>query len=309
MSPTARRAFKGKDTLLDRPDGEMPRPTPCGPALIEMADTATGETFSVVWWDPALLDRASDDTRGLRRDDVIAKDARPEDVAADRARYDAWRAGRAEALQRAARPSLDVVTATEYVGAAAKFAPAATAADGGRDDIRRDDVARNVDRAALAAVTIEDCSIPGPRPAGRRFGVLVHALLAAVPVDAASDTVRNLAVLHARLLGAPDDERDAAAAAVDRALRHRVLDAARAAAAAGRPCRREAPISIVRNGTLIDGQIDLAFETAAEWHVVDFKTDAELGGAEEVYRAQVALYAEALAAITGQRAVATILRV
>ena len=29
---------------------------------------------------------------------------------------------------------------------------------------------------------------------------------------------------------------------------------------------------------MIDGQIDLAFETADGWMVVDFKTDAELAG-------------------------------
>ena len=92
------------------------RPDTVRPGAYQMADPSTGEPFTVVWWDPLLLDRPGDDTRGLRRDDLIAKDARPEDVAADRARYDAWRAGRAEALQRAARPSLDVVTATEYVG-------------------------------------------------------------------------------------------------------------------------------------------------------------------------------------------------
>jgi ATP-dependent exoDNAse (exonuclease V) beta subunit len=60
---------------------------------------------------------------------------------------------------------------------------------------------------------------------------------------------------------------------------------------------------------LIDGQIDLAFETSAGWTVVDFKTDAELGEAEDIYRRQVALYAAALSTVTGTPATATILRV
>jgi ATP-dependent exoDNAse (exonuclease V) beta subunit len=60
---------------------------------------------------------------------------------------------------------------------------------------------------------------------------------------------------------------------------------------------------------VIDGQIDLAFENGRGWTVVDFKTDAELGAAEADYRRQIALYAEALTAITGQPASATILRV
>jgi ATP-dependent exoDNAse (exonuclease V) beta subunit len=60
---------------------------------------------------------------------------------------------------------------------------------------------------------------------------------------------------------------------------------------------------------LVDGQIDLAFQTPTGWVVVDFKTDAELGAAEDLYRRQVALYAEALAAITQSPARAMILRV
>jgi ATP-dependent exoDNAse (exonuclease V) beta subunit len=42
---------------------------------------------------------------------------------------------------------------------------------------------------------------------------------------------------------------------------------------------------------------------------VDFKTDAELGEAEDIYRRQVALYAAALSTVTGTPATATILRV
>ena len=247
-----------------------------------IADPAAGSNFTVVWWDPALLDRPGDDGRGVRRDDLIAKDARPMDVAADRARVEAWAAARAGVLAQAARPSLDVVTATEWVGR---------------------------DATPGAAVTIEDCSIPGPRPSGRRFGVLVHALLAAVPIDATDDQVRELAVLEARVLGASEPERDAAASTVVRTLAHRLLDEARLAVAAGRLCHREAPVSLVRDGALIDGQVDLAFDSADGWQVVDFKTDAELGASEDLYRRQVALYAEAIAAITGRPATATILRV
>jgi ATP-dependent exoDNAse (exonuclease V) beta subunit len=154
-----------------------------------------------------------------------------------------------------------------------------------------------------------DASVGGARPSGRRFGVLVHGLLAAVSLDATPTDIRDLALLHARVLGAPDEERDAAATLVERTLMHAVLAEARDAASAGRACRREAPISIVRDGTLVDGQIDLAYETLGEWNVVDFKTDAELGVAEDVYRRQVALYADALAAITGRPARATILRI
>ena len=288
-SGTGSPPFKGKDTLLARPDGEMPGPATVRPGEYWMTDRTSGETFSVVWWDPILLERPGEDTRGLRRDDLIAKDARPEDVAFDRARYETWQRDRARVHARASEPSLRVMTATEFVQQALL-------------DTR-------LQRLDANDVEILDAGVASPRPSGRRFGVLVHALLAAVPMNATADRIRDIAALQARVLATSDDERDAAAAIVERTLKHRLLDEARAALAAGRACRREAPISIMHNDTLIDGQIDLAFETSAGWRVVDFKTDAELGGAEEVYRLQVALYARALQTITGRRAAATILRV
>jgi ATP-dependent helicase/nuclease subunit A len=281
-------AFKSRDTVLERPDGDMPGTATVWPGAYSMVDASSGEPYTLVWWDPALIDRPGDDTRGLRRDDLISKDARVEDVAADRARYQKWQDDRAAVHALAAKPSLTVVTATEYVKGEAPVAPSPD---------------------APVAVTVQDASAPGPRPGGRRFGVLVHALLAAAPLDASPDTIEELAVLHARLLGATDEERDAAAALVSRALAHDLLREAHQAAVAGRACRREVPISFMRDGVLIDGQIDLAFETGAGWVVVDFKTDAELGAAEDVYRRQVALYAEALASITRTPATATILRV
>ena len=95
---------------------------------------------------------------------------------------------------------------------------------------------------------------------------------------------------------------------VARVLSHDLFQRARQAHESGRACRREAPISFVRDGLLIDGQIDLAYETADGWTVVDFKTDAELGSNEGTYQQQVALYTEALAAITGKPATGVILR-
>jgi ATP-dependent exoDNAse (exonuclease V) beta subunit len=247
-----------------------------------MVDPSSSEAYTVVWWDPALIDRPGEDTRGLRRDDLISKDARPEDVAADRARYLKWQADRAATHARASTPSLPIVTATDYTR------------DAGPD---------------AEGVVVIDASGVGPRPSGRRFGILVHAMLAHVPFDAKSDDVRNLAALHARVLGAPDEERDAAAAIIERVLGHAVLQDARNAVRDGRACWREAPITFMREGVLIDGQIDLAYERAGGWLVVDFKTNAELGTNEAAYRRQVALYAEALAGITGTPASAAIVRV
>jgi ATP-dependent helicase/nuclease subunit A len=276
--------FVGRDTVLDRPDGHGPRRDTVQPGVFELVDPCTNQPFNVVWWDPLLLDRHGEDRRGIRREDLITKDARPEVVAADRERYDRWQFGRFEVRHRAAQPTLAVVTATEF--AKGESFPLGIA----------------------QTVPVFDASAPGVRPSGRRFGILVHAILAAVPLDASPDVVRDVTLLHARVLNATDEERDVAAAIVLRALRHDLLRRARSAAASGRACYREAPISFVRNGVLIDGQIDLAFETADGWTVVDFKTDVELGTNEDAYRRQVSHYADALAAITGKPAAATILR-
>jgi len=46
--------------------------------------------------------------------------------------------------------------------------------------------------------------------------------------------------------------------------------------------------------------LDLAFEDADGWTVVDFKTDAEIGAQLERYRRQVGLYASVVTRATGK---------
>jgi ATP-dependent exoDNAse (exonuclease V) beta subunit len=302
-------AFSGRDTVLERPRDEGPGLGTMKPGAYVFTDPVTHDPYSVVWWDPLALDRRGDERRGLRREDLITKDARKEDVEADRDRYLTWRARRDAIRERAATPSMHVMTATEW---AKSFAP--EPAEEAEPEAATglplfDTVASTLPPPRTASVTIEDASVADPRPSGRRFGVLVHALLAAAPLDASAEQLANLAALHARVLGATDAEREVAAAVVARALAHPLLRAAQAASARGGRCRREAPITIRDGDRLIDGQIDLAYEDGHGWVVVDFKTDAELGAAEEAYRRQVALYADALSRITGRPARATILRV
>jgi ATP-dependent helicase/nuclease subunit A len=304
-------ALAGRDTVLERPRDAGPSMRTVRPGAYVFHDPVTGQPYTVVWWDPLLLDRRGDERRGLRREDLITKDARPKDVDADRQRYQTWRARLNEIVARAALPSMRVLTATEWSRAIERelehgeglldIAPGLplfdTAAPAARVHPNEDEV------------TIDEASAAGARPSGRRFGVLVHALLAAVPFDATADQVKQLATLHARVLGATGDERYAAAAVVTRALFHPLLRAAHAAQTAGRACRRETPVSITLDDDLVDGQIDLAFDDGERWVVVDFKTDAEMGEHEARYKRQVALYAAALTRITGQPARATILRV
>jgi ATP-dependent exoDNAse (exonuclease V) beta subunit len=288
--------FKGKQTIMPdaRADGQ-PVDDTVRPGTYELHDPNTGEAFSVTWWDPLLLAKRPDDARGIRREELISKDANPADVAADRAAYDRWRERRSAVQAKGGTASLRVLTATELAGAT----PAKT-----------------------DQITIEDAGFGVIRPSGKRFGTLVHAVLATLPMQASSGEVHEIAALHARLFAAPDDERDAAAGIAIKVLTHPRFELARAAESAGRRVWREVPVSLrvpstsLRAGDpsegethLVDGQVDLAYETDTGWVVVDFKTDIEIASAADAYKHQVALYVEAVERATGKPATGVLLRV
>jgi len=280
--------FKGKVTIMPdaRADGQ-PVDDTIKPGTYVMTDPGSGQQYSVVWWDPLLLQAAPDDARGLRREELISKAAPAEDVAADRANYDSWLRKRAATQAAGATATLRVLTATELAEASAGKAE---------------------------PITIEDAGFGVLRPSGKRFGALVHAVLATLPLNASADEARELAALHAKLFGAPDDERDAAAGIAIKLLAHPRFDSARAAASAGKRVWREAPVSLRMDDqdgvpSLVDGQIDLAYETDSGWVIVDFKTDIEIASAQDAYKQQVALYVEAVRRATGQPATGVLLRV
>jgi ATP-dependent helicase/nuclease subunit A len=250
-----------------------------------------------VWWDPAVLALDPPPVGGVRQQDLLVSD---EELGRDRTgieEYERWRAGRAAALALGARASFEVTTATRL--AAAEGAVTAVA----------------VESAETGAARSE-------RPRGRRFGTLVHAVLADVAFDAGAGEIERLVALHARLVGATGDEAAAAVAAVAAALSHDIMRRAARAAVRGR-CHRELPLCWRdASGAFVDGVADLAFaEPAAggqdggdggqdggdgegagageSWVVVDYKTDAR-PEAHDAYRAQVQIYARALAAATGR---------
>jgi ATP-dependent exoDNAse (exonuclease V) beta subunit len=147
------------------------------------------------------------------------------------------------------------------------------------------------------------------RPHGRRFGTLVHAVLAEIALDATPAALERAAAVQGRYLGSTEDEIEAAARAVGEALQHPVL---RRAAQAGDRCRREVPVSLrLEDGTVLDGVVDLAFvEDNDSWTVVDFKTDLGIGGeSRAAYEAQVRLYARAISEATGRPTRAVLLYV
>ena len=312
QSPASARGvplFKGKDTVIPeaRPDGQQPDASTVRPGAYELTDPESHDEYTVVWWDPLLLETRADDPRGLRREELIAKDARPEDVAADRLRYDTWRQRRAELQAAGAVPSMTVMTATQERAVRPALSERVDAVSN-RGEAR-------VEGSPQPVITVEDGALKSPRPSGKRFGTLVHALLASVPLSATRDEVNELATLHARLLASTDEECGAAGTIVHHVLKHPRLAAAREAEANGRRVWREAPVSMRTDAgtaggpTLVDGQIDLAYETGDGWVVVDFKTDVEMVSAEEAYRQQVAIYVDAVAKATGRPATGVLLRI
>lgn len=290
QSPSAARGvplFKGKQTIMAdaRPDGQ-PVDDTVRPGTYTMSDPRSGETYSVVWWDPLLLQPATDGPRGVRREDLIDKSADAEQVAADRAAYERWKARRDAAQSRGSAASLHVLTATE-------------ASEQSTGD---------------ASVAIEDAGYGVMRPSGKRFGTLVHAVLATLPLDADRSDADDLAAMHAQMFGATDEERDAAAAIAVKLLHHPRIAEAREAERAGRRVWRETPVTLRIDGGdaalhIVDGQVDLAYETPAGWVIVDFKTDIEMVNAQDAYKRQVALYCDAVSRATGQPATGVLLRV
>jgi ATP-dependent helicase/nuclease subunit A len=281
--------FKGKQTIMPdaRADGQ-PVDGTIRPGTYRLTDPASGETYSVVWWDPTLLLGSQDEARGVRREDLISNKADEASVKADRASYDRWREHRAAMQKAGSAPSMEIATATQM-----------------SEEVT----------APAHEIAIEDAGFGALRPSGKRFGTLVHTVLAMLPLEATGGEAEELAALHAKLFGAPDDERDAAAAIAKKLLDHPRFVEARKSVAAGRRVWREAPVSLrLDDGSgktprLVDGQVDLAYETPSGWVIVDFKTDIEIASAQDAYKQQVAYYVEAVQRATGQPATGVLLRV
>jgi ATP-dependent exoDNAse (exonuclease V) beta subunit len=277
-------AFKSKDSVLERPEGDPATSRTVCPG--EHHFGKGDHSFSVVWWspEPAVLNLEAEAPLGLRRDDLIVKDVAPETRARYQRDYMSWRSTRDEAVTRAKEPSIAVITATEA-------AEGRVHADVGNIDVLVEDLSDAGDSGPVA---------PKRSEGGVRFGTLVHALLADMPLDSGeSSLIEPLASAHGRVLGASPEEIDSAVAIVHRVLQHPIFADAAKAAKDGR-CYRETPVTLrMEAGGIVEGFVDLAFEASGRMVVVDFKTDRELEGALETYRRQVQIYAYAIATATG----------
>jgi ATP-dependent helicase/nuclease subunit A len=281
--------FQSKDSVWVRPGGSAASASTVCPGLHVCRGRGPSQIseFSVVWWDPRALKLGAEAPLGLRRPELIVRDVAPAIVDAGLAAYNSWRERHQQAIATGSHSSVAPRTVTQ----------AAKSGDESAPDLK------------LPHVEIIELPRPANRPSGRRFGTLVHAVLASVPLDADVNIIQRLATIHGRILGAPQDEVDAASESVRVALAHRVFEDARQAAQQGR-CRREVPIAWRDpNGLLIEGVIDLAFEHAGGWTVIDYKTDEEFRGNEPAYQRQAGMYAAAIKAANGAPVAALLMRV
>jgi ATP-dependent helicase/nuclease subunit A len=235
-------AFK-RDSVLERPDAAIAPSSSVSPGLHRM--DVGDEPHDIVWWDPAALSLDVAPPFGLRREELIEKSV-PEHVVADGARrYERWQEERQTALARGKSPWLAVSTMTEWAAS---------------------DVAAMVEQGPLDGVpeaeVVTIASAPG-RPAGPRFGTLVHAALATVPLDARPD-VRERRAERAGL------------------------------------CHRELPVTMLDGDLLLEGVADLAFEHDGVMTVVDFKTDRPDPETLDRYARQVRTYGAAIQRATGR---------
>jgi ATP-dependent exoDNAse (exonuclease V) beta subunit len=259
----------------------------------DLRPPASNLQYSVTWWDPRALSLGAVSSFGLRRDDLIVKDGDMFAVEDRLADYEKWRDERARVIAAGARPSVRIQTATAWAAEAALLGIDEAVLDLPPDDGHYD---------------IEVIQMPGAerRPRGPRFGSLVHAVLATVAFDSPDEIVARTADTQARIIDAPKLEAAAAAFVVSAVLRHPLIARARASASV----KRETPVSwLQKDGTLIEGVLDLAFEEGGATVVVDFKTDYELSAGEARYRAQLLQYVNAVSRATGRPASGVLLRV
>jgi ATP-dependent helicase/nuclease subunit A len=144
-----------------------------------------------VWWDPAVLRLEVEELAPLRHQRILEMDDAGAAEASERS-YAAWKSERESLLTKASEPSLFVRTITSHI----RTAGYATEASGQGDEPHV-----HIERLERA---------DQKRPGGRRFGALVHALLASIDLKANADAIQAAAIVHGRMVGATEHEISAA---------------------------------------------------------------------------------------------------
>jgi ATP-dependent exoDNAse (exonuclease V) beta subunit len=263
----------GLDTVMGRPEETGFSPLTVQPGLHPFKD------HQVVWWDPSVLRLDVEPTYGLRREELL-KEKTPGPLQRGLDVHQHWADARRNAQEAGSRPGMNVSTVTQF--------------------------AQGLE--TVVTVPVEEVERPRDSARGKRYGTLVHAVLATVPLDGSADVVGDTVGLQGRILGASVHEVECARVVVNNALKHPLMRRALAAEQRGE-CRREAPVTLRQpGGDVLEGVIDLAFCEDNTWWVVDFKTDADPTVGMETYARQVTLYAQAVSVATGKPASALLLR-
>jgi ATP-dependent exoDNAse (exonuclease V) beta subunit len=254
--------FVGADSVLERPDNQASGAR-IAPGLYRMA----GGTETLVLC-PETLTRSVSGAGGVSGSSLVAKGGDPEHHARELASLEAAEQRRGEIVRAASVKSVTTSTVT----------------------------ARS--QLVVASRTVESWVVPvAARGAGgKRFGTLVHAVLAAVSLDADEEAVRRVATTFARFDDGPPREVEEAVARVVRALASPHFDVIRRASRV----YREVPVTVRTPDppVVLDGVVDLLLVEPSELVVIDFKTDdpdAMTAEARARYASQVGLYADALA--------------
>jgi ATP-dependent helicase/nuclease subunit A len=231
----------------------------------------------VVWWDPSVLRLDVHETMGLRQSKLLEADKEGKRSERARREYEDWANARTNLLSLGAKPAMSLATATEFAGTR---------------PLPSFDEAREV--------RVEQIPRKANRPAGPRFGTLVHALMERVALDANRSEIVETAEFFSRMIGALAEETAAAIEVVLAALASPMMLRVKNAA----EVRRESAIAVtLDDGMLVEGVADLVFAegtgAARRWTVVDFKTDLEIAGRLDDYRVQLAIYSRAIHRATG----------
>lgn len=218
---------------------------------------------SVVWWDPRTLNLSPPANLGLNKEEILLPDP-DEKEPASVARYRGWQQKREQVTAAGQTKQYEIFTASETSEAPQDFA---------------------------VQVTIHSTGRAAARPAGPRFGTLVHTILRDTALDADRAGISALAQVHGRLLGATPEEIEHAIEAAQAALGHELIARARSA----EQLHRELPVILkLDNRRVLEGSVDLAFLERGVWQIVDFKTDADLAHKQAHYKRQLHWYALAV---------------
>ena len=244
-APPACPDFKSKDTVLNRPEGD-PR---------DAAHRRAGRTSSSPILHPALLRHVVGSARAAPR--------RPLDVRPAARRSD--RQGRRHVC-RGRSPGRRTSSGARRAAAIIRQASAAVGPRADRDRVGRGAATLGIEAEIAAGEPIEiaaDCRALKTVRAARDSARSCTPSSRPLPLDASDELVHRVAATQARIINASAEEIHAAAGVVSAVLRHDLMTRARASASV----KRETPVSwLQKDGTLIEGVLDLAFDEGERHH-------------------------------------------